>query len=602
MTETLQQTVANLPGNPGVYQFLNAEGTIIYVGKAKNLKKRVSSYFNKTHDNKKLTLMVSKIVGLQVIVVDTESDALLLENNLIKKYRPRYNVMLKDDKSYPWIVVRNEHFPRVYLMRNPVRDGSQYFGPYTSVTMVRTLLELVKQLYPLRTCSLHLTKENIERHKFKVCLEYHIGNCKGPCEELQSEEDYDESIAQIRDILKGNIASVIQHLKTLMAEYAETYQFEDAEVIKNKIALLERYRSKSAIVNPSINNVDVFSYEEDIQCAYINCLRIVDGAIIQAYTIELIKRLDEHPAELLSFAVTDLRERFMSTSREIVVPFEPDVMLPGLVYTIPKIGDKKKLLELSQRNAKFFQLEKKKQIEQTDPDRHVNRIMETLKRDLHLTALPAHIECFDNSNIQGTNAVAACVVFKNARPSKRDYRHFNIKTVEGPNDFASMEEVVFRRYRRMTEQGESLPQLIVIDGGKGQLGSAMNALEQLGLSGKVAIVGIAKRLEEIYFPGDSAPLYLDKRSESLKLIQHLRDEAHRFGITFHRNKRSKAMISTELHNIEGIGEKTIEKLLQQFKSVARLQTASHEELENAVGKQKAAAVINYFDSLSGAEK
>ncbi len=597
MNETLQYTISNLPDSPGVYQFLNDEGKIIYVGKAKNLKKRVSSYFNKTHDNRKLMLMVSKIADLQAIVVDTESDALLLENNLIKKYLPRYNILLKDDKSYPWMVIRNEHFPRVYLMRNPVRDGSQYFGPYTSVVMVRTLLDLVKQLYPLRTCALSLTKENIGQRKFKVCLEYHIGNCKGPCEGLQTEEEYNESITQIRDILKGNITTVIQHLKTLMNEYAEAYRFEEAEVMKNKIAMLEKFRSKSAIVNPSINNIDVFSYEEDIHCAYINYLRIIDGAIIQAHTIELTKRLDEQPAELLGYAITDMRERFMSQSREIIVPFEPDVSLPSITYTIPKIGDKKKLLELSQRNAKFFQLEKKKQIEKTDPDRHVNRIMETLKRDLHLSELPVHIECFDNSNIQGTNPVAACVVFKNARPSKKDYRHFNIKTVEGPNDFASMEEVVFRRYRRLLDEDEPLPQLIVIDGGKGQLSSAMHSLELLGLNGKIAIVGIAKRLEEIYFPGDSAPLYLDKRSESLKLIQHMRDEAHRFGITFHRNKRSRAMITTELQNIEGIGQKTIEKLLQEFKSVARLQLAPVEELEKVVGKQKAATVAKYFDEL-----
>ena len=594
MNEKLHHTISNLPDSPGVYQFLNDEGKIIYVGKAKSLRKRVSSYFTKTHDNRKLTLMVSKIADLQLIVVDTESDAFLLENNLIKKYQPRYNIMLKDDKSYPWMVIRNENFPRAYLMRNPVRDGSQYFGPYTSVGMVRTLLDLMKQLYPLRTCPLNLNRENIGQHKFKVCLEYHIGNCKGPCEGLQTEEDYNESIAQIRDILKGNITTVIQHLKSLMNQYAAEYRFEDAELMKNKITLLEKFRSKSAVVNPSINNVDVFSYEEDIQCAYINYFRIIDGAIIQSHTIELTKRLDEQPPELLGFAITNLRERFTSQSREIIVPFEPDVSLPGIIYTIPKIGDKKKLLDLSQRNAKFFQMEKKKQIESTDPDRHVNRIMDTLKRDLHLKELPVHIECFDNSNIQGTNPVAACVVFKSARPSKKDYRHYNIKTVEGPNDFASMEEVVFRRYRRLLDEEKPLPQLIIIDGGKGQLGSAMHSLEQLGLNGKIAIIGIAKRLEEIFFPGDSTPIYLDKRSESLKLIQHMRDEAHRFGITFHRNKRSSAMITTELQNIEGVGQKTIEKLLQEFKSVTRLQTVSTEDLEKVVGKQKAAVIANYF--------
>ena len=589
MNESLQQLISNLPDSPGVYQFLNDEGKVIYVGKAKNLKKRVLSYFNKTHDNRKVAVMVSKIADLQPIVVDTESDALLLENNLIKKYQPRYNVNLKDDKSFPWIVIRNEPFPRVYHMRNPVRDGSQYFGPYTSVGMVRTLLDLVKQLYPLRTC-----KENFTRQKVKICLEYHIGNCKGPCEGLQTEEDYNESIAQIRHILKGNITEVIQHLKLLMNQYAEVYRFEEANLVKNKIAMLEKFRSKSAIVNPSIDQVDVFSYQEDVHCAYVNYLRIVDGAIIQAYTVELNKKLDEQPAELLGYAITGLREQFVSQSREIIVPFEPDVMLSGITYTIPVRGDRKTLLELSQRNVWFFQLEKKKQIERTDPERHVHRIMETLKQDLHLSELPVHIECFDNSNIQGTHPVAACAVFKNARPSKKDYRHYNIKTVEGPNDFASMEEVVFRRYHRLLEEEELLPQLIIIDGGKGQLSSAMNSLEQLGLTGKIAVISIAERLEEIFFPGDSTPVYLDKRSESLKLIQQMRDEAHRFGITFHRNKRSGAMITTQLQNIEGIGPKTVEKLLQVFKSVARIKTATIDDLEKAVGKQKAAIVAKYF--------
>ena len=594
----LQDIISNLPDSPGVYQFLNDEGTIIYIGKAKSLKKRVSSYFNKTHDNLKVTLMVSKIADLQPIVVDTEGDALLLENNLIKKYQPRYNIMLKDDKSFPWIVIRNEDFPRVYLMRNPVRDGSQYFGPYVSVVMVRTLLELAKQLYPLRTCALNLTKENIARHKFKRCLEYHIGNCKAPCEGLQTKEDYDDSIVQIRNILKGKIAMVIQHLKTLMNEYAEAYRFEEAELVKNRIALLEKYRSKSAIVNPSINNVDVFSYEEDIHSAYVNYLRIVDGAIIQAQTVELNKKLDEQPAELLGYAITNMRERFDSRSREIILPFEPDVMLPRITYTIPVRGDRKTLLELSQRNVKFFQLEKKKQVEKTDPDRYVNRIMETLQHDLHLSELPVHIECFDNSNIQGTNPVAACVVFRNARQSKKDYRHYHIKTVEGPNDFASMEEVVYRRYRRLLDENESLPQLIIIDGGKGQLSSAMHSLELLGLNGKIAVIGIAKRLEEIYFPGDSTPIYLNKRSESLKLIQQIRDEAHRFGVKFHRNKRSQAMIVSELHHIEGIGSKTAEKLLQEFKSLARIQTTPMAELEKVVGKQKAAILMRYFEPMA----
>ncbi|MDR1864396.1 MAG: excinuclease ABC subunit UvrC [Bacteroidales bacterium] len=592
----IHQIISNLPDKPGVYQFLTEEGKIIYIGKAKSLKKRVSSYFNKVHD-RKVSLMVNKVADIHTILVETESDALLLENNLIKEHQPRYNVMLKDDKSYPWIVVRDERFPRIYLMRNPVRDGSQYFGPYTSVVMVRTLLDMMKQLYPLRTCALRLTEENIRKKKFKICLEYHIGNCKAPCEGLQSEEEYNESISQIKDILKGNIASVIQHLRAEMMNHAENYRFEQAEKAKNNINLLERYRSKSTIVNPTISNVDVFSYVEDIQCAYINYLRIVDGAIVQSYTAELTKKLDEDPAELLSLAIADMRGRFSSQSKEVIVPFEPDVLLPDLTYTIPKIREKKQLLELSQHNAKHYQAAKKKHIEITDPGRHENRIMETLKRDLHLSEMPAHVECFDNSNIQGTNAVAACVVFRNTRPCKKDYRHFNIKTVEGANDYASMEEVVYRRYRRMTDEGEALPQLIVIDGGKGQLGAAVNSLEKLGLAGKIAVIGIAKRLEEIYFPGDSTPIYLDKRSESLRLIQHLRDEAHRFGITFHRNKRSKAMIGSELQNIDGVGAKTVTKLLQHFKSTARLQHASEQELEEVIGKQKTAIVIKYFNAL-----
>ena len=597
MNESLQHTISNLPDSPGVYQFIDDEGTIFYVGKAKSLKKRVSSYFNKTPDNVKIAVMISKISDLKVIVVDTESDALLLENNLIKKLLPRYNIQLKDDKSFPWVVIRNEDFPRVYLMRNPVQNGSQYFGPFTSAGITRMLLELIKQVYPLRTCALKLTQENIARNKFKVCLEYHLGNCKGPCEGLQTKDQYNESVVQIRDILKGNISAVMQHLKTLMSEYADVYRFEDAEAVKNKIAIVEKFRCKSAIVNPSINNVDVFSYEEDLHSAYINYLRIIDGAVIQAHTTELTKQLDEQPAELLGYAITNIRERFMSRSHEIIVPFEPDVPLQGVVYTTPVQGDKKKLLALSQRNAKFFRQEKKKQIEETDPDRYKNRIMETLKNDLHLSELPVHIECFDNSNTQGTNPVAACVVFRNASPSKKDYRRFNIKTVEGPNDFASMEEVVFRRYRRLLDEEQSLPQLIIIDGGKGQLSSALNSLERLGLHGKIAVIGIAKRLEEIYFPGDSTPLYLDKRSESLKLIQYMRDEAHRFGITFHRDKRSQAMIATELQNIAGVGTKTIGKLLREFKSVAQIQTAPIDELEKAVGKRKAAIVAEYFDSV-----
>jgi len=602
-----------LPDSPGVYQFLNDEGKIIYVGKAKNLKKRISTYFNKTNDsydtsysdrtlnNLKMAVMVRKIADIHTIVVETESDALLLENNMIKEYKPRYNILLKDDKSFPWIVVRNEKFPRVYLMRNPVQDGSLYFGPYTSIPMVRTLLDLVKKLYSLRSCHLNIKSGK----KYKVCLEYHIGNCKAPCVGQQSEDEYNESISQVCNILRGNITTVIKHLKKLMKEYAEVYRFEEAEAMKKKIEMLEKYRSKSTIVNPTINNVDVFSFEDDINCAYVNCLRIVDGAIIQAQTIEIVKRLDEHPSLLLGYAITDIRKRFSSQSSstqqpgEIIVPFYPDVLMPDIVYTIPENGDKKELLKLSQRNALFFQLEKKKQIEKTDPERHINRILQTLQHDLQMSELPVHIECFDNSNIQGTNSVAACVVFRNARPSKKEYRHYIIRTVEGPNDFASMQEVVYRRYRRLLDENESLPKLIIIDGGKGQLSSAMNSLEKLGLSKIISIISIAERLEEIYFPDDSMPIYLDKRSESLKLIQQLRDEAHRFGNLFHRNKRSQAMLHSELNEIKGIGEKTAKKLLQQFKSVAQLRTVPVEEIEKSVGKRKAQVLTNYFSLCAG---
>ncbi|MDR2848615.1 MAG: excinuclease ABC subunit UvrC [Bacteroidales bacterium] len=595
--EDIQRIVSDLPDHPGVYQFFNAKGVIIYIGKAKSLKKRVSSYFsNIINDIKKYT-MVNKIADIRTILVDSESDALLLENNLIKKYQPRYNVMLKDSKSYPWIVVRNEPFPRVYLMRNPVQDGSLYFGPYTTVGMIRSSLDLVKQIYQLRSCSLSLTDELIKKGKYKICLEYHLGNCKAPCIGQQTEEEYNRAIEQIKEILKGKVSTVIQQLKGEMREYADNYRFEQAEVLKNKITILEKYRNKSTIVNPDISNVDVFSYVDDIQCAYINYLHMVDGAIIQAHNLEIVKRLDEAPAELLSIAITELRERFQSHSKEIIVPFEPDVQLPNITYTIPKARNKQDLLKLSLRNSVHFQEEKKRQIEHTDPDRYENRILETLKHDLHLSVLPVRIECFDNSNIQGTYPVASCVVFCNARPSKKDYRHFNIKTVEGPDDFASMEEVVYRRYHRMQQEGEELPQLIVIDGGKGQLSSAVSSLEKLGLRGEIAIIGIAKRLEEIYFPGDSTPLYLDKRSESLRIIQQLRDEAHRFGISFHRDKRSKAMTHSELQDIKGIGEKTIELLLHQFKSVAQLKQATEEDIAAVVGKQKAAVLVKSWTSI-----
>lgn len=582
-----------LPESPGVYQYYDKDGKILYVGKAKNLKKRISSYFHKNHEYGKVRVLVKKIVEIRHIVVPTETDALLLENNLIKKYQPRYNVMLKDDKTYPWLCIKKEHFPRVFSTRNLVKDGSEYFGPYTSVKTVRTLLELIKGLYPLRTCNYDLSPEKINAGKYKVCLEYHLGNCKGPCEGYQSMVEYDEQVKAIREIIKGNFKDSLQLFKSQMKSLAAEMKFEEAQKIKEKIEVLEGYQAKSTIVNPKISNVDVFSIVSDDSYGYVNFLQVSYGSIIRSHTMEMKKKLDETDEELLELAITEMRERFNSKSREILVPF--DVLTrEEFKVTIPKLGDKKKLLELSERNAKFYRMERFKQVKVTDPDRHVNRIMAQMKKDLRLHEEPRHIECFDNSNIQGTNPVAACVVFKNGKPSKKDYRHFNIKTVEGPNDFASMEEVVFRRYKRLIEEGEPLPQLIVIDGGKGQLSSALKSLDLLGIRGKVAIVGIAKRLEEIFYPGDSIPLYLDKKSESLKIIQHLRNEAHRFGITFHRNKRSSGAIKSELEEIPGVGEKTIEDLLKYFKSVKRVKEASIEQLILAVGASRAKKIYEHF--------
>ncbi|MCF8713850.1 excinuclease ABC subunit UvrC [Joostella atrarenae] len=582
-----------LPDNPGVYQFYNKDGKIIYVGKAKNLKKRVSSYFHKNHDSGKTRVLVKKIDTIKHVVVATETDALLLENNLIKKYKPRYNVLLKDDKTYPWICIKNERFPRVFPTRNLIKDGSEYFGPYTSMKTVRTLLDLIKGLYPLRTCSYDLAKEKIDAGKYKVCLEYHLGNCKGPCEGYQSYQDYDSQIKAIREILKGNFKDSLSEFKTQMKELAEDMLFEEAQKVKEKIDVLENYQAKSTIVNPKISNVDVFSIVTDDSFGYVNFLQLSYGSIIRAHTIEIKKKLEETDKELLELAVTELRTRFNSQSEEIYVPFS--IKVPGKIkVTIPKLGDKKRILELSERNAKYYRQERFKQIKIIDPDRHVKRIMGQMKQDLRLSEEPRHIECFDNSNIQGTNPVAACVVFKDGKPSKKEYRHFNIKTVTGPDDFASMEEVVFRRYKRLLEEEEPLPQLIVIDGGKGQLSSALKSLDVLGLRGKIAIIGIAKRLEEIYYPGDSIPMYLDKKSETLKIIQHLRNEAHRFGITFHRNKRSKAAINSELENIEGVGEKTASDLLKQFKSVKRVKEAPLEQIAAVVGNAKAKKIYQTF--------
>lgn len=596
----LRSLVSVLPSNPGVYQYFDENGKIIYVGKAKNLKRRVASYFNRVPENGKTRVLVKKIRDIQHIVVSSEEDALLLENNLIKKYQPRYNVLLKDDKSYPWIVIRNEAFPRVHQTRQLIKDGSSYYGPYTSVMMVRTLIDLFRHLYPLRTCRLQLTADNIAKAKFRRCLEFHIGNCKAPCEGLQAEQEYQEYIDEVRNILKGNISSVIKYLKDKMSQLSDEYRFEEAEDIKRRLKLLAGFQSKSTIVNPKVDNVDTFSILSDEKSAYVNFLKVQNGAITQAHTLEIKKRLDESDRELLSIAIADIRERFHSNSTEVIVPFLPEIRFKGVEYIIPQIGDKKKLLELSERNVKFYRLEKLKQeanVTKTPP--HI-RVLETLQKDLRLKKLPVHIECFDNSNIQGAFPVAACVVFKNAKPAKRDYRHFNIKTVVGPDDFASMEEIVYRRYKRVMEEGNPLPQLVIIDGGKGQLGAAMNSIIALGLEEKINLIGIAKRLEEIFYPGDPVPLYLDKNSSSLKIIQHLRNEAHRFGITFHRNQRSKGALSSELDSISGIGEKSIEALIIRFKSVSGIKEASFDELKDTVGLAKAKLLKTYFSKEESA--
>lgn len=584
-----------LPNKAGVYQYYDKSGTIIYVGKAKDLKKRVASYFNKKLDSGKTRVLVRQIEDIKYIVVDTELDALLLENNLIKKYQPKYNIQLKDDKTYPWICIKKEPFPRVFTTRRMIKDGSKYFGPYPSVKVVNTLLELIRDVYALRTCALDLSEKKIKEGKHKVCLEYHIGNCKGPCIGEETAEDYNQYIKDIEHIVKGNLGAVIQSLKLLMQERSAQLQFEEAQKIKAKITVIERYKAKSTVVSPTIHQVDVITMVQDSKSAFVNYLVINNGAIIHGYTVEVKKKLDESPSSIIGYVLPELRDRFKSLSKEILVEDALDLSLDGVQFFTPQRGDKKSLIDLSLRNAKFYKLEKAKQEKIKNPERHTERILEQIRIDFRLTDLPVHIECFDNSNFHGTNAVAACVVFKNAKPSKKDYRHFNIKTVEGANDFASMEEVVFRRYKRLLEEGAPLPQLIVIDGGKGQLSSSLKALEKLGLRGKIAIVGIAKKLEELFFPGDSIPIYIDKRSESIRVIQYLRNEAHRFGIAHHRNKRSKGALVSELTEIKGVGEKTYEQLIQTFKSIGGVQRASLEELTAAVGSAKAKIIRAHFE-------
>ena len=592
-TPSLDIQLKTLPDRPGVYQYFDAKESVIYVGKAKNLKKRVNSYFTKQHDNNRTRLLVKKIVRIEHIVVNSEMDALLLENNLIKKYQPRYNVLLKDDKSYPWICIKKERFPRIFPTRKIIRDGSEYFGPYTSMKTVRTLLDLIKELYPLRTCNYDLSAAKIAAEKYKVCLEYHLGNCSAPCVDKIENTQYNENIKAIRAIIKGNFKDSLQQFEEQMKERAAEMAFEEAQRIKEKLDILKNYQAKSTIVNPKISNVDVFSVITDEAYGYVNFLQLSYGSIIRSHTIEIKKKLDETPEELLRLAIVEIRQRFHSQSPEVYLPFALDLG-DHIKVTVPQLGDKKHLVDLSVRNAKYFRIERFKQMQIVDPDRHTNRLMQQMKADLRLSEEPRHIECFDNSNLQGSNPVAACVVFRDGKPYKKDYRHFNIKTVEGPDDFASMEEVVFRRYKRLQEEGASLPQLIIIDGGKGQLSSALKSLEVLGLRGKIAIVGIAKRLEEIYFPDDPIPLYLDKKSESLKVIQHLRNEAHRFGITFHRNKRSINAIHSVLDDVPGIGPKTKTVLLKQFKSLKRIKEASHDQLVASIGEKKATVLFRFF--------
>jgi len=596
----LKLVIEVLPNKPGVYQYLDKNGNYLYIGKARDLKKRVSSYFTRSNkDNYKMKVLVSKIASIKHIVVSTESDALLLENNLVKKHQPRYNVMLKDDKTFPWICIKNERFPRVFYTRNLIQDGSVYYGPYTSVVMVKTLIELIRQLYPLRTCKLNLDREHIESGKYKVCLEYHMGNCKAPCINMIKQEDYNEYIKQVHQILKGNIRQVSMQLKKLMKIYSAEYRFEDAQLIKSKIEILDKYRSKSTIVNQRINNLDVFSIVEEENFAFVNYLKIVSGAIVQAHTVELKKKLDETNVDLLSLAIIDIRQKIKSDAREIIVPLRIELPLGNIRFVVPVKGDKKHLLELSERNAKHYQLERKKKAAQSKTENKTARVLETMKKDLRLKVPPKHIECFDNSNLQGTDPVAACVVFRDAKPSKKEYRHYHVKTVRGPDDFASMEEIIFRRYRRLLDENQELPQLVVIDGGKGQLNAAVKSLEKLNLHGKMAIIGVAKRLEELYYPGDKVPLYIDKNSETLKIIQQLRNEAHRFGIAFHREVRSRSMINSELDSIKGIGEQTKQRLLLHFNSVDGIRNAGFESLKEIIGLGKATILINYFKKNNG---
>ena len=583
-----------MPSEPGVYRYYDKKGEILYVGKAKNLKNRVLSYFNKSQIGYKTRMMVSKIVRLETTVVNSEYDALLLENNLIKEYQPFYNILLKDDKSYPWICIKKEPFPRIFLTRNIIKDGSEYYGPYAKVKQAKTLIEVIKNIYKLRTCSLNLAPEKIKEGKYKVCLEYHIKNCSGPCEGLESEEEYAQKLNAIRGIIKGEFKAAREYLEAEMYNYAAKLEFENAQQSKEKLQILENYQTHTTIVSSNINDVDVFGIISDEAAAYVNYFKIKNGSIIQSYTTEIKKMLDETDEEILEEALIEIRNKFNSTSTEIFLPFHLNIEIPHVKLIVPKLGDKKRIVELSEKNAMEYRVEKLKQVQIVDPERHTNRIMAEMKKLLRLPEEPRHIEGFDNSNIQGTNPVSACVVFKDGKPSKADYRIFHVKTVEGPNDFATMEEVIYRRYSRLLDEGEPLPQLILIDGGKGQLSSAVKSLKLLGLYGKISIIGIAKRLEEIFFPEDPVPLYLDKKSETLKVLQRVRDESHRFGVKHHRTRRKNSTIKSELEEIPGVGEKTIQQLLSKLKSVKRIKEASLETLEEILGKSKAKAVWEHF--------
>ena len=600
MNPNLELQLKTLPQDPGVYRYYDKDNNLLYVGKAKNLKKRVLSYFNKNHGGYRTRIMVSKIVRLETTIVNSEYDALLLENNLIKELNPYYNVMLKDDKTYPWICIKNESFPRVFLTRNVVKDGSEYYGPYAKPRQAKILIDTIKKIYKLRTCNLNLSPDKIDDGKYKVCLEYHIKNCLGPCEGLESEEEYNDKIKAIRGILKGDYKIARQYLTGQMMHFAEKMEFENAQMVKERLEILEDYQTHSMVVNAYIDDVDVFGIFSDESAAYVNYFKINNGSIVQSFTTEIKKILEESDEEIMEEALVEIRQKFSSNSKEIYLPFHLSVEIPGAKIIVPKVGDKKRIVELSEKNAREYRLEKLKQVQIVDPERHTNRIMAEMQKNLRMPVEPRHIEGFDNSNIQGTNPVSACVVFKDGKPSKQDYRIFHVKTVEGPNDFATMEEVILRRYSRLLDEGEDLPQLILIDGGKGQLSSAVKSLKTLGLYGKITIVGIAKRLEEIFFPEDPIPLYLDKKSETLKILQRVRDEAHRFGVKHHRTRRKNSTIKSELEEIPGVGPKSIEMLLSKMKSVKRIREANLETLEEILGKSKAKMVFEYFNGNENA--